>query len=307
MDSSKRLNGSKQARVEQPSWVRDQPMFADDPFRIATLMTFTTWLLSTPIASHWALDFFMIAGIIHPTLYRQRTYWFLFALVFLVSPWTRPWLELDNHHWLEAYWVVAIALSRWSRSPDRTLKDTARILVGLAFFFATLWKLISPDFMSGEFFEFTFWVDGRLTAVAVALGLQESGIGAPARAALDAWQTLATTPEAAGIMTSDAIHWLAPILAWLTVLIEGAVAVVFLCPLRSSLHWLRDGMLLTFVVATYPLAPVLSFGKLLLAMGIMQSELEDQIRNHLYVATFIALALLQYRGVMLRTISELLA
>jgi hypothetical protein len=282
----------------------DRPFGTGDAFRIATMMSMVAWLISSPIEAHWALDLFLVAGLVHPTLYRERTYWLLFSIVFLVAPWRRPWLDLDNHHWLEAYWVVAIALSRWGRTPDQTLKDIARLLLGLAFAFATLWKLISPEFMSGGFFEFTFLIDHRLSAVASTLGLQPGDAGSAGRAALQAWQNSGVIPEAVTVTVSDTMRWLAPVMAWLTVVIEGGVAVAFLLPLAPARRWIRDASLLLFVVATYPLAPVLGFGRLLLAMGVMQSELKPQLRNHLYVATFVGLSILQSRTALLSTLGN---
>jgi hypothetical protein len=61
-------------------------------------------------------------------------------------------------------------------------------------------------------------------------------------------------------------------------LMEAAVAVVFLLPLPARWRWARHALLLVFCAATYPIAPVAGFGWLLLAIGVSQAPSSPQWR-----------------------------
>ena len=74
------------------------------------------------------------------------------------------WPNQDNHAFLLVWWVLAAALATLAgeASRDRILAWNGRKLVGLAFAFATLWKLVlSPDFSDGRFFRVSLVDDTR--------------------------------------------------------------------------------------------------------------------------------------------------
>lgn len=240
-----------------------------------------------------------VAGLAVPALTRDLRYWVVVLVLAVQSPLERAWLALDNHHWLHMYWIAAITVTRLASQPAQALRYSARLLIGLAFLFASAWKLFTPEFITGGFFQFMFSFDARIGDVAAALDLQEAGVTDDNRAALAAWRSPGAGLEPVQMVVGSAIVQLAPLLAWATVLIEGAVAVTFLAPLRQRWRWLRDVTLLVFVVATYPVAPVIGFGKLLLAIGAMQSELRPAWRNAVYVTAFVVVSMLAERAVLL--------
>jgi hypothetical protein len=276
-----------------------------DAFRLAIAMTLLTVIVRPPPETHIFATVAAIGGVVVWSLTRTRWYWLVLLGLYLIGPLSRPWLALDNHHYLEIYWLSAIALSRWAVRPDEVLREAARLLVGLAFAFAVFWKLWSPDFIDGAFFEFQFSTDSRLADVVVAAGVQESELAAENRRAIAEWRRVGATPEPKEAVVSQTVHRMAPVLAWLTVLIEGSVAVAFLLPLAGRWRRARDVTLLVFVVTTYPLAPVIGFGWLLLAMGAMHSELPRRARNVVYASTFVVLALLRERRVVLDFFEQL--
>ncbi len=269
-------------------------------------LTLLIVLVGAPPSTHAFTPFVAIAGIAASGLQRNPWYWILLVGLFALSPLQRPWLELDNHHWLQLYWVAAIMLSRFAVRPDEVLRRTARLLIGLAFLFAVVWKLLAPDFADGSFFDATFATDRRLGEVAAAFGLQEPGITGQNRAVITRWIEPGTTPQPGEIVTSPTVTRITPLLAWLTILVELSVAVAFLAPLARRWRWLRDATLLVFVVATYPLAPVVGFGQLLVAMSVVQSELRARLRAFIYIATFIGIGLLRERRTVLDFVERLL-
>ncbi|MEX0831560.1 MAG: hypothetical protein WD007_03060 [Nitriliruptoraceae bacterium] len=272
---------------------------------LATTLTLVILLIGPPPNTLVLTPLVAIAGLAVPGLARNRWYWLLLTGLVTIGTLSRPWLTLDNHHWLQLYWFFALFLTRFAVDADRALARTARLLVGFAFLFAATWKVISPEFLTGAFFDFTFAIDNRLGEVAASVGLQDPELTSGNRSTVSAGRRPGATPEVTDFIINERLAPWTPVMAWLTVIVEGAVAVSFLAPLKRRWAWMRDASMLVFVVATYPLAPVLGFGRLLLVMSAMQSSLRPRVRAVAYVTAFAALSLLSRRGVALEWLSDL--
>ncbi len=305
------------ARVERPwrrRWKRVETWLSEDPppqdptpaesdlraaAFLALAMTLVIVLTGSPTRMPAVTPLIALVGLIVPGMARNRWFWLVLFGFFVVSPIARPWLQLDNHNWLQVYWLAAIALSRWAVHPDATLRLAARLLVGFAFLFATLWKLISPEFATGAFFDFTVSTDRRLGDVAATFGLQDEGLTGSNQRLITAWRRPLEQPLPEAFVVSPAIAAITPFLAWATIFLEGAVAVTFLAPLRERWRWLRDAAVLAFVATTYPLAPVTGFGLLILSMAVIVSEQPRRRRTVLYVAAFVFVSLTSERDTVL--------
>ena len=252
-------------------------------------------LLLHPIGSGWLRPSILLlacAGLVLPRLLPHPVLWFALALL---GAWrvVAGWPLADNHAYLLAYWCLAIALARLAPDPQRALAWNGRALVGLAFAFATLWKLLSPDYLDGRFFRVTLVEDQRLERFATALG------GIDRDALLERREFVAQHVDGPGLAGAappepPRLRRLALAAAWLTLALEAAVAVAFLAPLGRR-AWLRHGLLLFFCATAYAIAPVASFGWLLLAMGVAQCEPGARRLRLAYVAVF-ALLVLYYHA-----------
>jgi hypothetical protein len=143
-----------------------------------------------------------------------------------------------------------------------------------------------------------------LAEVASPLGIVEDGIDQENRRTINSWRTAGSEPSAGTLVVPSAITSISAPLAWLTMALEAAVAITFLAPLPERWRWLRDATLIGFIATTYPLAPVLGFGWLLVCMGAMQSRLRSQVRIFVYVLTFAGIALLEERSALLDVIRD---
>jgi hypothetical protein len=197
------------------------------------------------------------------------------------------WPMSDNHAYLLGYWCLAFAVSACSRERGAALARNARLLVGLTFAFATLWKVgLSPDFMDGRFFRVSLVTDGRLDA----FGRLAGGLD-PERFS-----------EIRGFLVQHVDGRLAPPVevpdlperyvgvAWAATLgtatLEAALAVTFLWPARSRRTPLRHALLLLFCATTYAVAPVEGFGWLLVSMGVAQCGPEERGARLGYLTAF---------------------
>ena len=223
-----------------------------------------------------------------PWVGRQWWYWAALTATTAAALLTQPLLDIDNHHFLHLYWLLAITLACLTRSPETSLATSARFLIGLVFLFATMWKLLTPDFTDGSFLAFSLSHHHNLARPAIALGWQDQGLPQRNDQAMD---TLRHDPVASvdplQIEVSAQVARIARPLSALTIVLEAGVALAFLLPLRGAWTRWRELVLFAFVLATYPAAAVLSFAALLLVMSLACTQRPPARAASLHVGIFI--------------------
>jgi hypothetical protein len=197
------------------------------------------------------------------------------------------WPMADNHAYLLCYWCLAVALAFISHNPQACLAVNGRLLIGLAFVCATLWKVVlSPDYLDGRFFRVILITDLRFEPLALLAG----GLTPELLESLRQFVTQhvdGQLVEASDVPQEPACFlWLASIMTWWTVLLEGVIAVAFLWPVECRITKWRDALLLLFCATTYVVAPVEGFGWLLLAMGVAQCGTERRKTCRAYLVVF---------------------
>jgi hypothetical protein len=225
------------------------------------------------------------AGLIHAGVLRSPLTWFTLALL---GGWrvVADWPLADNHAYLLAYWLLAAALALSGPLPRLDLARSARLLIGLSFAFAVLWKsTLSVDYVDERFFRHLLITDERFEEPAIHLGGMTSADLEAARALIEENRHVTDKPAPATLET-PALRRLASLATWLTLLLESAVASLFLLPDRFRSGRLRDFTLMAFCATTYMIAPVPGFGWLLLAMGIAQCPEDARSTRWSYLACF---------------------
>ncbi len=240
------------------------------------------WFVRVPVVA------LAILGLIFSEVRHNGYFWFALTCL-MAAGIVFSWEVSDNHKYAICYWTLAIFLVHWFDEAGDRLVLSARLLLGLIFAFALFWKLVTPDFMTGDFFQHAFLYDGRFSAKVELIGILDSDAATFNQVARE---TL-TTPEGDAtrvqIRMPPAITELAQFLAWWTIVLEGLVAMCFLAPARF--RWTRTGdyLLMIFVASTYLVAPVIGFGWLLIIMGIVQCR-SDRARTRLaYVGVLLLL------------------
>jgi hypothetical protein len=85
-----------------------------------------------------------------------------------------------------------------------------------------------------------------------------------------------TTVNSVELAGWNQVAWLSGFLTWWTVLIEGALGLLFLVPVSRAgnyARWIsltRNTLLILFAVTTYSVAPVRGFGWMLMLLGLAQ-------------------------------------
>jgi hypothetical protein len=236
-----------------------------------------------------AIQLLAAAGLLWPRALRSPLLWLALALLLALRI-VLSWPLGDNHAYLFAVWALAAALATRGSDTIADLAWNGRLLIGLAFTFAMLWKaVLSPDFLDGTFFRATLVLDPRMDALARALGGLSQAELAPLRDALTAplsqGASVAPPPPIPRPLTLAA-----QALTLSSLALEGAVALTFLAPAALAQRS-RDPLLLVFCATTYAVAPVRGFGWLLLAMGVAQTAPEASRTRAAYLGVYALLVL----------------
>ena len=231
------------------------------------LTTEETWVMQIGVVALGA------AAVVDRRLLRHAAYWFAVLAVYVVGM-RGVVLTIDNHEFLFGYWLLALGLSRLRPDPVGSLATSARLLIGFAFAFATLWKLATPDYMSGNMFHSILLFEPRFAGVGPAVSDLTVAEGFANYRLFEALLAIGDASVTVPVVDAPGVRTLALVMTWWTVAIEGLVAVCFLAPPRWLVGRARHLALLLFLATTYVLAPVMGFGWLLVAMGVAQAPLE---------------------------------
>ncbi len=245
---------------------------------VVLLSTEDTWVMKIGIVSLAA------AAVVDRRLLRRAGYWFAMLAVYVVGV-QGVVLLIDNHEFLLGYWLLALAVSRLLADPNGGLATSARLLVGLAFAFATLWKVVTPEYLDGGLFHTMLLFDPRFAGIASAVSDMTFQGGLYNYQILGLVRSVGDGAVVRPVVDAPGIRAAALGMTWWTVVVEGAVAVCFLAPVRSVVGRARHVVLLVFLWTTYVLAPVMGFGWLLVAMGVAQAPLD---KHRLYLPAFAA-------------------
>ena len=223
--------------------------------------------------------------LVTPRLMQRKGAWIaLSALLVLNNLWS--WSLLVNHEYLTTYWVLACTLALYAPAPEKVMAWNGRLLIGLCFTLAAIWKILGGEYLDGSFLHLTFLLDARLAMGAFLFGGLEGDILHQNRQLFEAMQTTAgAAPQ--DLLSSPRMAAVSLVLSYWTILIEAIAALSFLLPRPKILARLRYGILLVFIFTTYTVIPVLAFAALLLIMGLAQCMQDRPGWNSFYLGTLL--------------------
>jgi len=230
-----------------------------------------------------------LVGILWWGLALQPSYWFVLAGLRLASHVGAGWYLVDNHQYLLTYWCLAVGLCLLignREEVERLLRQNARLLLGLCFAIATIWKIQAGQYLDGTFFQYSLLAVERFDKVAALLG------GSAERVAVNA-ETIAQLRAVPGPAEAVAlephlpgVRWLAQGLAIWTIAVEAVIALAFLLPGPRGFRNVGHLAVLIFVSTTYFFAPVFVFASLLLVLGAASLEERSSSWRFPYLVIF---------------------
>lgn len=250
-----------------------------------TLITFSTFALTSSFSLSHIL--FMTATLFFLFNPEYRFVWLLALLAQIITFFTTDLIGLDNHEFLSLYWLLAITLCVYFTSnKGAAVGLSARILLGLTMLFSGIWKIISPDFLSGKFWEYSFAVDGRLSYWFDLLGVEGSDnlVNENNSSVTDAF--IAGDGSVFSLLTFDQISAVSALISIAAVVLDLLFAAVMLLPLKGKAVYLRDIVTVLFVVSHYLIAPVIKFGALVITLAAASSSLKPKTKAVVYISLF---------------------
>ena len=243
------------------------------------------WYLRTPLV------LVCIAGIAFRRWLHQPSFWYVIATLLGTTIYLN-WESADNHKYVITYWALTLCAAFSLPTPQQgaSLALSARWLLGLCMLLATLWKVVNPQYDDGGFFEYELIADERFAhfnALVTGVPLENLQQNCELRQLLHEGHLRGAPRELVQLTTSPAVKTCAWFLTWWTVIVEGALAVLFLLPDSRRLAVGRNSLLLIFAATTYAVANVQGFGWMLMLLGIAQCEDRDRDFRLGYLAGFL--------------------
>lgn len=261
-----------------------------DRFLVMTLLLAAFYF--TNLTSFQLVLWSLVAGafVFGPQTLRHWLLWASLCAVMAAATMQTYFLQ-GNDYFLILYLSLTALVALQFDRPLNVIRLNARLLIGIVFALATLWKLTSESFLSGTFFVHTLLFDNRLAPIARTLG-QLPAISYHANR--DAWDNLDLI-NGFHVLTTPEIQVLAIVLTGLALLVEGMIAVSFLLPFEACRR-LRDPLLLAFFVGSYTLLPVPSFGMALATLGYAQAT--NPRIERLYALSYALMPLTALRAIL---------
>ena len=225
-----------------------------------------------------------ILGLVIPGLLKNPAIWFLLT-GFTLSRVIFDWPLSDNHAYLLFLWCFAIFISALKKDKILLTKN-ARLMTGLVFVFAFIWKeFLSPDFLDKRFFSVNMIEDPRFSEFTqVTCNISKDD--------LNYFRDYVKQHVDGNLVFAEAINFnlkcvnkIAGFLTYYTIVLELLIALFFLIPKKISISKYRDYFLILFCISVYSVATVEGFGWLLIAMGISQSD-NKKLPILLYILSF---------------------
>ncbi len=224
---------------------------------------------------------------------RSNPYFWFLAAFYYIAFFMHDWFLTEEGVYLLFYWLLAIGFGLLTNVPEKILAFNGRILTGIAFLFAVFWKATSPDYMSGDFFNYSLLFDVRFQCISELFCGAESEVLETNRLLVhNIYGTLQQT-EPISFRGLSCTKWLVPLLKWWTLFIEALVAFFCLVPSKRFTPHLRSSVLLIFYVTTYLFIPVGQFLGVIFLLGISQLLEEQPLSKYgqrlwnTYIATFL--------------------
>lgn len=213
-----------------------------------------------------------------PLLFVGLLSWFLFRdkikypivwivpLMFLLIDLIFSYIWMANHHFMLVFMVLAVIFYTYHKSPD-ILQKNIQILLVVVILASVVQKLMSSQFMSGEFY---YYMINRGTLFTFFINLFPESLEVT-KSNYELLKTLHNTDSNMGksVVVKDVIPNLGKIsivYAWLTVIMEFSVAILLLLKPKSAFtHILFSIMILGILCARFETA----FMALLAICGII--------------------------------------
>lgn len=208
-------------------------------------------------------------------------WWILTAL--MVQTAVVDWPVVEDHQILAGCWILTVALASATRLGIPEPKEAARVLVGSAFCFAVLWKLLPGEHLDGTFWEATLLTSSHLSYALSRLGDLPSSVVAANAAALEAFYDPSKMLTVVPLTSTTIVERLAVLLGWVGPTLETSLAILFMLPSRFTSETLRTSLVAGYLTFSL-LLPVPGFVWVLVTITVAHLETEATFPRRVLVS-----------------------
>ena len=217
------------------------------------------------------------AGILFQETRKSKWYWLSLSGLYLI--WViLNWQNIDNHMYLWGYWILSIAISKFSSTPEKTLQYSAKFLIVFCMGFAVIQKL-NPIFTSGDFFYYTLITDSRFFFIGPLINYNMIELIRENNGLLQ--ELMSNTKSIILNPGPYILHPISQFLTWYVIILEFLISIIFLLPKKYFYKWQHWLLFLFFTV--YILLPIRGFAFTLIAMGVCLINKNDDQLKALYI------------------------
>ena len=184
---------------------------------------------------------------------------------------------IDNHKFLTCYANLAVFCALFETNPkiqDKILAEGSRILIGLCMLLAVFWKFYSPEFLTSVSMQYFLLTDDRFFDLTRLLTGMDIETLVKNQEVINEYLVKFSKTEVTSdstVVIQGSVGTIANFFTAFTIIIELVLAALFLVPKDSNLmHSARIGVLVGFFIPIYFIVPVVAFGKLLIALSLLQ-------------------------------------
>ncbi len=214
----------------------------------------------------------MVIGLLLvPAFGRTEWFWLIVACFSGAALWLE-WFDADNHKHLLFYWMLVMYLVYEIKSDDERaqfLAQAAKYLLGFTMGVAVLQKTISPDYLSGDFFEFVLLTDSRFTVFTslftnldVATLQENLRIFSQARDV-----TSVSAGDSLKLHSDESVRRLSLVVTWINYIDQMLIATLVFIRLPQRMEFIKHISIMIFIIPVYAIAPVIGFGWLIIIWG----------------------------------------
>lgn len=234
-----------------------------DTYALATLFIIVVYHDANELL--WSLFNCLAAiGLVIRRIRLSGLFWLVLGLTVLAQA-SHGWAQANNHDFLLGYWCVAIGLAALRPDPVKILARSGRLLIGLVFALAFAWKLMTPDYLSGDFFEKTILTDSRFEQFAYRVCGLPTDLHKKNDDFHDELRSSDAVEESISLYATPQTRLISSFVTIWTLLIEGLIAFAFLVGRPRQPAGIF--FLAVFCVSTYLVAPIIGFGATLMLMA----------------------------------------
>jgi len=264
---------------------------SERPWRHVLRLTAFLLLLYPIGTAHTALlKTLMLLVLVFPALLESVVIWSL-AVVYMLTVLIMDWYLLQNHEFLISYWVLACALACREKARSVFVVLNARLLIGLSFALALVWKCMSGDFLNGDFLLHSFLSDKRFFDLSGFLTGTSLEVLQSNRGLVEALKFYPVPGAVAAISMGPLGGVPARLLTYWTLVLETFLAAAFLLRLPAGLNRHRHIFLLIFIATTYFFLPLHRFAMILSILGFAQCEERAAYYRLAYLLLFVLIPL----------------